>query len=380
MDFDPVRQQIFDLAFQNHCHHPDVTVSAYREQIYASTWRLLNGKLVLYLDTKHWIHLRDVVLGRRTQKIHVQIYQYLRQLVCAGRVLCPLSFPIVTELTKQTDKKTRSATASIMDELSNSICVISPKEVAQRELENFITREVFERGVSGSVQETIWRKPMFMHGDPPMGKIGTNQSAANAMQKALLDVFESYSIQETTDMMDERGAFEMFPETVPIEALNEAKMRFAKQKASRERIFKAQKVAAIQDNQDALIEALHCLSLRYPSLAQEQLSGPALLQQINGLLFKKLKETEHQLNLPCLYVRAALQAEMQYDASRVIKETDIWDVAHATIGLPYADVLFFENSFTHLIKQQPFALDKFYKTEVISDDETILSWLKNLPV
>jgi hypothetical protein len=215
--------QIFGKAVALHLQTPSVTVEEYRRQLQRAAWKAVERKTRIYLDTRHWIHLRDVRLGRSRQPEDVEIHDRLRQLVSGGRVICPISFPMIAELTKQADKTTRLATVQLMDELSGSTCVISPSEVAYLEIERFIANVVLDIP-SQPIETLIFRKPFYMHGDGPLPDFKCEANQKRALQKAYLDLFATFNIEETTEMMDIRGAFDAPPEP-PVKEANRLRGR-----------------------------------------------------------------------------------------------------------------------------------------------------------
>jgi len=368
--------QILGAALARHVQTPQVTVDAYRQQMDRSVWKSIENKTRVYLDTKHWVHLRDVRLGRPRCDQHVEILERLQQLVSSGRIICPVSFPLIVELTKQGDKTTRRATAKIMDELSGSTCVLSPVEVARLEIERFVATVVLGIPPSDPIETMIWRKPFFMHGDFPFREFGFEVTQKDALQKAYLDQFAAFSIEDTIDMMDARGGFDT-PAGMPVDETNRLRKEYAKRPARRQQIFKAQQIAAINENADILARVLESFAVRHPKSAAILTGETAVLDFMKRLL-EEMKSAEGQRALPHLHVQAMLRTEIQMDSRRVVKETDWWDVAHASVALPYADIFFFERSFTHLITREETQLDSFYDTQVFADRSMILDCLQNI--
>lgn len=93
-----------------HRQHPEVSLSQHRFNRIAELARDVLGRHRIYFDTRYWLFLRDVELGRPKKPIHVDLLDLLRTEVCSGRLLCPIGDSTFFELLKQSDADTRLAT------------------------------------------------------------------------------------------------------------------------------------------------------------------------------------------------------------------------------------------------------------------------------
>src|ERR1051325_11371440 len=122
------------ITINYHLAHPEISLEGYvRSKMLATADRVLARKKV-YLDTRFWILMRDVFLGRSKDRLHKQISEKLCQLVTAGRVICPINADTLAELLKQRDATTRLATAKLIDELSLGAALQSAEERVRTEL------------------------------------------------------------------------------------------------------------------------------------------------------------------------------------------------------------------------------------------------------
>lgn len=95
------------LTLDYHLQHPEISLERhFRSKALATADRVLARKII-YLDTRFWILLRDVCLGRSTAPLHQQMLDELRLLVSEGKAICPINADTLTELLKQRDKTTR---------------------------------------------------------------------------------------------------------------------------------------------------------------------------------------------------------------------------------------------------------------------------------
>src|SRR5437867_1568264 len=90
-----------------HRQHPAVSLSQHRLNRIAELARDVSARTRIYLDTRYWLFLRDVELGRPQKPIHVELLEVLRTGVRSGRLLCPIGDSTFFELLKQSDADTR---------------------------------------------------------------------------------------------------------------------------------------------------------------------------------------------------------------------------------------------------------------------------------
>ena len=92
----------------------------------------ISSRTLLFLDTNIWIDLAE----QNTEDSRKCLSQ-LREAVASGRLLCPLAWPLILELYKQSHDSALRV-AKIMDDLSLSTTFISDNEVLMLEVEFFI--------------------------------------------------------------------------------------------------------------------------------------------------------------------------------------------------------------------------------------------------
>ncbi len=105
MDVD-ARERI-RATFQRHRAEPGVSLDRYVRRRRLDLGKSLDGKIAIYLDTRYWIVIRDVVMGRRGDSESTFLLAELRRLVAEHRAFCPISEVLLVELLKQTDLGTR---------------------------------------------------------------------------------------------------------------------------------------------------------------------------------------------------------------------------------------------------------------------------------
>ena len=165
--------------------------------------RLDLGKTLLkfrriYLDTKYWVYMRDVYMGRPQKPIHIDIFAELRRLRMSGSTLCPISYSVFEELMYQSDSQTRLATAKIIDEFSDN-CVIQPLfDVFKAELFHFVRKCTSPNMKLYGVGQLVWTKAAFVVGDVFLSLEGSGlpEPQALAMRKSMDDLLWSTMLSE----------------------------------------------------------------------------------------------------------------------------------------------------------------------------------------
>ena len=124
-------------TFSYHKQHPNVSVDAYIKSQKIALGESLEVKKKIYLDTKYWLHFRDVVLGRMENGAIVRSFEILSEYCDAGLAVCPISEDVFFEITKQSDENTLGITIDVIDKLSGSVSLISQTERVQAEIMHF---------------------------------------------------------------------------------------------------------------------------------------------------------------------------------------------------------------------------------------------------
>jgi hypothetical protein len=150
-----------------HRAHPDVTLDQYRCRVLHRFGQIVSKKTIVYLDLKYWINLRKVLLSQQAQPEYVELYSVLIRAAERGRVICPLSFWVFQELLKQNDSETRTATARLIDQLSNGVAFMYHGEIVSQEILHFIrkTHPSYADVKQWPIHECIWTRTMSFLGD-----------------------------------------------------------------------------------------------------------------------------------------------------------------------------------------------------------------------
>jgi hypothetical protein len=145
LDAESPFQHGLNQSFAKHKNQSDVSPSIYRREKHLALQTELEGRTLIYLDTNHWVHLRDVKLNSPNERVgYREILGLLDALIEKKRILCPISYPLFLELMnmRQADGATRLATARLMDFYSNGVCILDDSELNRMELRRLILRVI----------------------------------------------------------------------------------------------------------------------------------------------------------------------------------------------------------------------------------------------
>jgi len=187
-------------TLRHHLDHPEVDAASYIRQRRIAHGRRLMSMRRIYLDTNYWVCLREVLLGRGS-RAQEDIFDKLQELRDEGKVICPVSYSVFVELLRQSDLATRMATARVIDIFGESSCVQPPHEVLKQEVLGFAFRAMSQNVELIPVGELIWSKASFIVGEASLKLNGCPPKAAEAMTKAMDDLFWSIRLEEMISVL-----------------------------------------------------------------------------------------------------------------------------------------------------------------------------------
>lgn len=126
--------------------------------------RHIKSRTKVYLDTKFWVILREVRLGRSRCEASVALLNTLEQGVIEGRIICPLNADVYFEVLKQNDQDTLLATATLIDDLSLGLCLAPLTERLQSEFFHFLESAVRGAEKLHPLSELVWTKTSYVLG------------------------------------------------------------------------------------------------------------------------------------------------------------------------------------------------------------------------
>jgi len=313
-------------------------------------WRLV------YLDLRYWIGMCD-----RADAAHIELYERLSELLEAGKIICPVSTPLIIEAQKRPRSPRRDAWYALMDTFSRGLCL--------RAL-HLVFKDEFRACYAGDV---------------------TDKRVAYA---SVADAFGSMKLRAPTGTWSEERLAEITHELYPkMAGMSIAEMmgddRIAEAGTSHALKLQAAWEALCQREQDA--RATHTDTISALLEAEFAATTRSYMRQIIDVVMchgtQKLdalqglsKSKSRALLLAC----SAFVAEYRLVAflrsnRKKVRPNDLWDVLHVANALPYVDCLGCDRGTRHLCEQTlPYLPSRGDSAVVVSSPQGLLDWLKRL--
>lgn len=368
------------LAF--HLQHPDVDAITYTQKRRRDWGKQAASKRRIYLDTKYWIYVRDVYLGREQKPIHVQIASELRRLRECGSTICPISYPVFAELLYQTDKATRGATAKMIDELSGGFAIQPPDPLFGCEFVYFYHRIIHPQVELIPIEQMVWTRVGFVLGDTfiSLDDNSVDPLVANAIQKAMDDVLWSCSFEDMVEVMPLSDGTDQRVNHDLASKLTSGKFEHQKAKDQFHSLF--------LDEVDGVLESHHLAIGEYlqqqavlEGKSVEGTSKPELCfagKMVSRMIREAFRNKRITTEMPSVSIPAALHALVRLDRTRNYKKGDFEDFRHATSAIGYCDMFLTEASLRHLVYDSNFGCESNYQCVVLSDCLQIYESLSRL--
>jgi hypothetical protein len=366
------------ITLAYHRQHPEVSLERYvRSKMLATADRVLARKIV-YLDTRFWVLLRDVALGRPRDSLHEQILSRLRKLIADGKVICPINADTLAELLKQRDLTTRLATATLIDELSLGAALQSSDERVRTELMHCVQLSLRGPATLEPLARLVWTSPAYVLGHTfPMVQ-SLPEDELLAWQKAFTDYFWDFALADQMSYLKD----------LPPAAVN-GQWEAIANKLNREIKERDQKLLplselTLHEFRGGLELYLPTLEKIFSHLYENGVGTPPAIetrqqsarQLVNGLV-EALRTGTIGRQLPSLIIRAGLHAAVRRNRGRQFTGNDLHDFGHATAALGYCDYFATDRSLCHLIANE-LKFDQRYETAVVAAPRDLLELLEQI--
>ncbi len=174
----------FGSTFSHHLLHPEISLERHvRAKVLETADRVLARKRI-YLDTRFWVDLREVRLGRRRDPTYEELLRTLIDLVRGGHAICPINANIFAEILKQRDETTRLATAKLIDELSLGIAIQPEDERIGTEIHHCFLRSQLGADALEPLERLVWTSVSYLLGYTFPTFDGIGEAEMLALQKS----------------------------------------------------------------------------------------------------------------------------------------------------------------------------------------------------
>lgn len=365
-------------TFEHHRQHPEITASEHIDNLRYELGISLEGKTLIYLDTKYWVLLRDVVLGRTVETEIKQIYEHLTQLTTKGIVLCPFSEDIFHEIIKQSDQITLEASLNLIDKFSSGVSIRSLEDRLKIEMLHLLER-YNEDSNTPKLESLIWTKLANALGRLMIPTdTAFNKEDELVMQKTFTDQLWSISLIELYGFIGFEKLQKEFPHYPDFSSyMNEDYENHKDDFQSFHEVFMSEigiKIKGIlPEIEDVMATAYHRETGNI--LSEEEKKDTRIIQNIiyNSFKYKKEGDNFRSINVSC-----GLHAAIWWNEKQKYKKNDFYDIGHAQAAIPYCDYFFTEKYIKHVVTTEPLKYDKKFKCKVLANPKEVLEVLKSL--
>lgn len=369
---------VYLSSLNRHKSKTHITPSQHILQVKLDLGKTVSSKTRIYLDTKYWLMFRDTKMRHSRIKDHQALFQKLSELVKSGRVVCPVSDMLLSELLTQSDSETRMATAEVMDQLSGGIAIVTLEERIQTEILHWLRMYTLPKEVVLPLNQLVWTKSAHFYGYALPIKTGFPLKDEATVQKAWFDTLGLVSI---ADLLRSMGSDNITPLLNPPDIackLNEEKFTNTVSGYS----FKELLLYGIRDGVDAywpyFRTALASLFESTTSKRATMTDDDEIRKITTNLIVAAIENEKIGAHLPSLRILTGIIAAIRWNSNRKYKRGDWMDMMHAAIALPYCDVFLTDRSFATLLCNPPLKYDHLYNTSVASTEMDAFSVLDKL--
>jgi hypothetical protein len=367
------------MNIDQHRLTPHISLTEHMRGCQKELAHTLKNKTSIYLDVKFWITLRGAAFGLRCDPLEIELLHSLRELVARNKAFCPISDSTFAEVLKQSDARTRGATAQLIDELSLGITLIPFEERIHMEMDLFL-RAVLNNGSSESNDPLVWSKLSYVLGQLHPTGTGFDKHTELAIQKAFLDHMWTLSFSE---MIQRIGHAEL-PESMTFDAiaarLNVENAKHSGELRSFEHCYALEVAGAVDVFASTAMDVI-CDLWKERSGHLEQIGQKERRlyeQQCRNALFAALKKRPTKQQLRTLHIYACLHAYFRWDKLQKLNSNDFFDFRHAAAALGYCSAFFTEKALRAIITAKHVALDKMFGRHVIADYAEAVDFLKTI--
>lgn len=361
------------LTLEHHLATPNVSLQEHVSRIHADLASQLSNKRSIYLDTKYWIVLRDVIAGVRTSPAEIELLAMLRSQAAQGDSFCPISESTFMELYKQRDPRTRYATALLIDELSLGVSLIPFDSRVLMEIENLISHPDAGIGTK-KPQHLPWSKLSYTLGMVHPVNTGFDAATELAIQKSFFDKMWSMSLADIVNTIGDNlppsaAVFDTLAEKLNIGNANHAdELRSYSQAYG----IEASGAADVFAEKAALIVSQLNINTTSQRVPMEGEAWNKLIRQCHGMIVGALKKEQGKATLRTLHINTCLHANRRWNKGHQYEANDFNDFHHAAAALGYCDVFLTERRLKSIITAKQLELDVLYSCKVAANVEDAL--------
>lgn len=351
--------------FLFHRANASMAASDYIEHEKIKTIQRYNSSHPIYLDTNYLLLLRDNKLGRLKDVDRIELCRLIYNAKQSTNIIFPYTHTTFQEIIKQTDPTTRSATAQVVDELSQGI-VIKPTVLRRPyEYEMFLigldsidNRELFIRASIGYALELYGELRLTFPNN-------WNHPDTDVFKKVIFDFNRSLTLDDKiTIYVKNSEKSELDKLSNLFTTLNEGK-------------FEHQNP---EHNYNTILfqELLSGMSGFLESKGVQGEPNQWLARTLTLNAMSHFTKCPHTLHLSSDRITAALHAQLRHERNQKYKPTDIFDFAHAADAIPYCKAFFTDKSLQKRLCSKPLEFNHLFGCHIASGIEEPTQYLRAL--
>lgn len=367
-------------TFSYHRKNSDVELDTYVRSRRIELGESIIEKEKIYLDTKYWIHFRDVVLGRTKNDFLIESYKLIESLCDKGQVICPISEDVFYEITKQLDAETLSASIELIDKLSKGVSLLTQEERIKAEILHFFYRYSDKSHLLYPLNSLVWTKICYSIGTHIPHKTPFSESDELVMQKSFFDQMWNTTLGELCEFI----GYDVINNLPRMPDLSDLLNEDTENERSKNLRFK-----------ELFIDEIYYLTKYIEPMLSEGMEYMYTKETGNSISEseRKAKEQDNTLsnvvcnlfrldkagdNFPTLKIGAGIHAVVRLDKKRRFVANDYYDFRHAQAALPYNDYFFTEKNLKHLLTINSLTYDKEYNCKIVSKHREVLEVLERI--
>ncbi len=350
-----------------HAMHPDISIESYSHQMRLELGAALQSKRRIYLDVNRWIHCRDARMGQAKDPMHADLWARLAEGARCGRVVCPVSFPVFSEVLKQKDLRQRAAMSKVVDILSGGVTLQPFPRLQHIELAHLLGTLLGNDPVH--LIQLVWTWSSFVVGEhyDTIPHLSWEQNLA--MQKAHFDDLRRLPFSVVIENLP---SIDPVDKNDRLECAKKLTMdcRMHKRDAvSFDRVFHNEIRGYIQCMRSEVHAAL--IEVGGAEWNNRSVDSPGVTQ-ICALLAMAFVKRRLSREFPSVHIGCSLHAFWRR-GDHEFEPNDTEDRLHAQCALPYCDAFFTEKSLAHAIES--LKLDTTYGCRVAATDRQCIQIL-----
>lgn len=352
--------------FAYHSARPEVTTDSYVQERQIALGEEISNKRKIYLDTRFWILLRDVSLGRIDSLGAKSLLTSLRQGANSGTLICPICETTFFEIFKQQDPKTRRTTLALVDELSSGITLADHWERAGTEISHLL-HTITGRTNLHDLDHLVWNKLSFVLGVVHPTGTPFSETDERTVQKAFFDHMWSTSLVTMDHYLGGNRFCSEDYEGLAMR-LNSANAKHADECRSFEQIYRNEFMGGIETS---IPTAVSVIERWYADAVgvTEQFDSSVAEKTANSLLSmfsQAIKTNDFRRTLRTAHIGALCHASFRWDKKRKLTGNWIHDFHHAAAAVGYCDVFLTEKPLAAVLKQNHLKLNEVFSCQIIS--------------